>query len=175
MDVVAGDLFAGLANVDGLAALAADVDALAVVLPAHLSHGHLLYRSVHHLQLLDATVYLERTCSAMVDLQVLQGFFAQSDNVQLLRLVILQQVDWMNLRHLSNKVTRSNQRHVLSVSWWLCEECKPGLGCFCRDEVQFLILTWHKVKVAHTLSHQQLYLLLRAEGWLQLDLLLPGC
>lgn len=36
LDMVAGDLLTGLADGDGLAALAADVDGLVVLLPAHL-------------------------------------------------------------------------------------------------------------------------------------------
>lgn len=61
LDVVAGDLLAGLADGDGLAALAADMNSLAVLLPASLalrrpgflSDSQLLDRLVHHLQLLD--------------------------------------------------------------------------------------------------------------------------
>lgn len=64
LDVVAGDLLAGLADGDGLAALAADMNGLAVLLPTRLalrrpgflSDGQLLDRLVHHLQRLDGSL-----------------------------------------------------------------------------------------------------------------------
>lgn len=143
VDVVAGELLAGLADGDGLAALAAHVDGQAALLPAHL---------LHHLQLLQRL--------SRVDLQVLHGLFTQSDDVHLLRLLPL----WTDLRRGSHHVPLRDNSQVLDVSRWLREEREPGvgrLGFFCSEEVELLIPTWYKA------VHTQLDLLLRAEGGLE--------
>ena len=93
LDVVAGNLLAGLADGDGLAALAPDVNGLAVFPPA----GWPL-----------RALRLHR-------LQVLHCLFAQSDDVHLLRLVGhlgLEHVHGLNVGALLHHTALSHQSHV---------------------------------------------------------------
>lgn len=187
LDVVAGELLAGLADGDGLAALVADVDGLAVFLPAHgalralLSVGQLLDRLVQHLQLVQGPLrYLKGLRGTVVRLQVLHGLFAQSDELHVLRLVrhlALQHADSLDLRAgVHHAALRDQSRHALHVSCRLGEEGESGVGRFCRlplcgDDADLLVLSRHKVDVLHVSRHHQLDLLLRAGGQLVLLLL----
>lgn len=164
LDVVAGDLLAGLADGDGLAALAADVDGLAVLLSARLGH-----------HLLDGPLrYLERVWGSVVGLQVLHGFFTQRDDVHLLRRLrqlALQHADGVDLGVLSHRVALRNQGHILHVSRLLGKQRQSGRGrlgrlSVCRDEVDLLVLTRYEADVVP--RHHQLDLLLGAEGGLVL-------
>lgn len=110
LDVVAGNLLTGLADGDRLAALAPDVDGLAVFPLA----GWAL--RLHRLQLLDGSLCsLHGLWGAVMGLQVLHCLFAQSDDVHLLRLVAhlaLKHVDSLNLRALLHHTALSDQSHV---------------------------------------------------------------
>lgn len=119
LDVMAGDLLAGLADGDGLAALAADMNGLAVLLPAHfplrglLSGSQLLGLLVHHLQRLDGPLcYRKGLRGTVMGLKVLHRLFTQSDNMHLLRLAL----QYTDLRVLVRPTALSDQSHVLHVS-----------------------------------------------------------
>lgn len=163
LDVVAGNLLTGLADGDGLAALAPDVDGLAAFLPAGRALRAL---RLHRLQLLDG-----RLRGAAMGLQVLHRLFAQSDDVHLLGLVphlALEHVDRLNVRALLHHAAQSH------VSRRLGEEGEPGVRRFRRlpfrggHDADLLVLRWHKVYVLHTSRHHQLDLLLGAGGQLEL-------
>lgn len=176
LDVVAGDLLRGLADGDGLAALAADVNGLAVLLPAHRPHrGVPGGRRGHRLQLLDGSLrHVKGLRGAMVGLQVLHGLLAQGDDVHLLGLVrhlALQHTQSLDPRALVQQASLSGQSHVLVCR--LGEEGQPGVGRVDRVplrgyDADLLVLTRHKVNVAHVSRDDQLDLLLGGGGQLVL-------
>lgn len=166
LDVVAGDLLAGLADGDGLAALAADVNGLAALLPAHLPLRAL--QLLQHVQLLvDGSLCdVEGLRRSVVSLQVLDRLFAQGDDMHLLGLVrhlTLQHADGVNLRGLLHHVTLSDQGlHVARRLGEECESrvCRLGRLPTCGDEADLLVMSRHKINVLHIPSHHQLDLLL---------------
>ena len=81
LDVVAAELLVGLADGDGLVALAVDMDGLGMLLPG---------RQLQDLQLWEGPVwrrrrwYVKGLGGSVVGLQVLHGLLAQGDDVHLL-------------------------------------------------------------------------------------------
>lgn len=167
LDVMAGNLLARLADGDRLAALAPDVNGLAVFLPASWAPRALRLRRLQGLA--GSGLW-----GAVMGLQVLHGLFAQSDDMHLLRLLAhltLEHVDGVNVGALLRRTTLSDQSHV---SRRLGEEGEPGVRRFCcfrfrsSDDADLLVLRRHKVYVVHASRHHQLDLLLGARGQLEL-------